>query len=200
MSSLGLALLVSASLGSTARATEVATLGGGCFWCLEAIYQELRGVEKIESGYSGGKVANPTYEQVSRSETGHAEVVNITFDPAEISFKDLLEVFFTIHDPTTRDRQGNDVGKQYRSVVFFHSQTQERLVEAVIAEFTKKKIWREPIVTEVAPFTAFYKAEAYHQQYYSKNPLQSYCAVVIAPKVAKFRKHFLSRLKRAEHK
>jgi peptide-methionine (S)-S-oxide reductase len=175
---------------------EVATLGGGCFWCLEAVYQELRGVEKVESGYSGGHVPNPTYEQVSTGTTGHAEVVQITFDPREISFRELLEVFFAIHDPTTPDRQGPDVGPQYRSVILYHSPEQEKVAREVITELEAERVYDAPIVTQVVPFEAFYPAEAYHRHYYQRHPQQPYCQVVIAPKLAKFRERFAEKLKR----
>jgi peptide-methionine (S)-S-oxide reductase len=175
--------------------TEVATLGGGCFWCLEAVYQELRGVEKVESGYSGGDVPNPTYRQVCSETTGHAEVVQVTFDPDEVSYKDILEVYFTIHDPTTLNRQGADVGTQYRSVIFYHTEDQKRTAEEVISDLETEGIWNSPIVTEVVPFDEFYVAEDYHQNYFSNNGFQPYCQVIIAPKVAKFRKQHLERLK-----
>jgi peptide-methionine (S)-S-oxide reductase len=174
---------------------EVATLGGGCFWCLEAVFDELRGVTDVVSGYSGGQVENPTYEQVCGGHTGHAEVVHVTFDPEEISFRDLLGVFFTIHDPTTLNRQGADVGTQYRSVIFYHSPEQQRVAEEVIRELEAERLWDGPIVTQVVPFTRFYPAEAYHQDYFARNPGQGYCQVVVGPKVAKFRKHFFDRLK-----
>jgi peptide-methionine (S)-S-oxide reductase len=177
------------------KTLEVATLGGGCFWCLEAVFEQLRGVEKVESGYSGGYVPNPTYRAVCRGDTGHAEVVQVTFDPAAISFRELLDVFFAIHDPTTLNRQGNDVGTQYRSVVFHHSPEQKATAEAVIAELTAAKAWPDPIVTEVVPFAGFTKAEDYHQHYYANNPGQPYCAVVVGPKVAKARKAFAAKLK-----
>jgi peptide-methionine (S)-S-oxide reductase len=175
--------------------TEVATLGGGCFWCLEAVYQELRGVEKVESGYSGGDVPNPTYRQVCSETTGHAEVVQVTFDPDEVSYRDILEVYFTIHDPTTLNRQGADVGTQYRSVIFYHTEEQKRVAEDVISDLETEGIWNSPIVTEVAPFDEFYVAEDYHQNYFRNNGFQPYCQVIIAPKVAKFRKQHLERLK-----
>ena len=175
--------------------TEVATLGGGCFWCLEAVYEELRGVEKVESGYSGGPVPNPTYRQVCTGTTGHAEVVQVTFDPEAVSFKEILEVFFTIHDPTTLNRQGADVGPQYRSAIIYHDEEQRRVAEEVISELEAEGIWDAPIVTEVTPFEAFYVAEDYHQGYYRDNEYQPYCQVVIAPKVAKFRKQYLEKLK-----
>jgi peptide-methionine (S)-S-oxide reductase len=174
---------------------EVATLGGGCFWCLEAVYDELRGVEKVESGYSGGEVPNPTYRQVCSETTGHAEVVQVTFDPDEISYRDVLEVYFTIHDPTTLNRQGADVGTQYRSVIFYHDEDQKRIAEEVISDLEIQGIWNAPIVTEVAPFDEFYVAEDYHQNYFRNNGFQPYCQVIIAPKVAKFRKEHLERLK-----
>ncbi len=173
---------------------QVATLGGGCFWCLEAVYQELRGIERVVSGYAGGYVASPTYEQVITKTTGHAEVVQLTFDPQVVSYREILEVFFTIHDPTTLNRQGNDVGPQYRSVIFHHDEEQKRTAEEIIAEFEAEKIWGDPIVTEVTPFEAFYQAEAYHQNYYRNNPMAGYCMFVIRPKVAKFRKKFLEKL------
>jgi len=175
--------------------SEVATLGGGCFWCLEAVYQELRGVEKVESGYSGGDVPNPTYRQVCSETTGHAEVVQVTFDPEEVAYRDILEVYFTIHDPTTLNRQGADVGTQYRSVIFYHTERQKRTAEEVISEIEAEGIWNSPIVTEVVPFDEFYVAEDYHQDYFRNNGYQPYCQVIIAPKVAKFRKQHLERLK-----
>ena len=175
--------------------TEVATLGGGCFWCLEAVYQELRGVEKVESGYSGGDVPDPTYRAVCSGTTGHAEVVQVTFDPEMISYKDILEVYFTIHDPTTLNRQGADVGTQYRSVVYYHDDEQRRVAEAVISDLEAEGIWKDPIVTEVTPMDEFYIAEDYHQNYFLNNGYQPYCQVIIAPKVAKFRKQHIERLK-----
>ncbi len=175
--------------------TEMATLGGGCFWCLEAAYDQLRGVTDVVSGYAGGHVAHPTYEQVCSKTTGHAEVVQITFDPAVISYRDLLRVFFTLHDPTTLNRQGNDVGPQYRSAIFTHSPEQRAAAEAIIAELTREGIWDRPIVTEVTDYTAFYPAEDYHQEYFARNPRQGYCQFIIAPKVAKFRKQYFDRLK-----
>lgn len=175
---------------------EVATLAGGCFWCLEAVYDQLRGVEDVVSGYSGGHVRNPSYHEVCTGATGHAEVVQVTFDPKVISFRELLEVFFTIHDPTTLNRQGADVGTQYRSAIFYHGPEQKATAGQVLREIEAAKIWPAPIVTEVTPFTAFYPAEDYHQEYFARNPDQGYCMVVIAPKVAKFRKQYLSRLKK----
>lgn len=175
---------------------EVATLGGGCFWCLEAVFEQLRGVTKVESGYAGGEEAAPTYRQVCSGTTGHAEVVQVTFDPAVLSFAELLDVFFASHDPTTRNRQGADVGTQYRSVIFTHSPAQRATAERWIAELNAAGVWDEPLVTELAPLTAFYRAEEYHQEYFRSNPGQPYCQVVVAPKVAKFRQQFADRLKR----
>jgi peptide-methionine (S)-S-oxide reductase len=174
---------------------SLATLGGGCFWCLEAVFEQLRGVCKVESGYAGGTESAPTYEQVCTGTTGHAEVVQVTFDPDALSFRDLLDVFFATHDPTTRNRQGWDVGTQYRSAIFYHTEEQKRVAEERIAELNAAKIWDAPIVTEVVPFRAFYKAEDYHQGYFRSNPGQSYCQAIVAPKVAKFRKQFTARLK-----
>jgi peptide-methionine (S)-S-oxide reductase len=175
---------------------EVATLAGGCFWCLEAVFDQLQGVEDVVSGYAGGHVPNPTYKHVCTGETGHAEVVQITFDPDVLSYRELLQVFFTIHDPTTLNRQGADVGTQYRSAIFTHSDEQERTAEAVIGEVNESGIWDEPVVTEVVPFETFYPAEEYHQEYFARNPNQPYCRIVVAPKVAKFRKQYLDRLKK----
>ena len=180
----------------TAHQTEVATLAGGCFWCLDSVFRDLNGVEKVESGYAGGQYPNPTYRDVCSGMTGHAEVVQVTFDPSVISFRDLLGVFFTIHDPTTKDRQGNDVGTQYRSVIFCETPEQRADAEAVIADLTAQKLWRDPIVTEIAPRAAFYPAENYHQDYFARNGAQPYCQIVVAPKVAKFRKAFADRLKK----
>lgn len=174
---------------------EVVTLGGGCFWCLEAVYDRLKGVEDVVSGYAGGYVPSPSYQQVCTGATGHAEVVQITFDPAIITFRDILDVFFTIHDPTTPNRQGADVGTQYRSAIFYHTDEQRAVAEQTIAELDAAGVWDAPIVTELAPLTAFYPAEDYHQEYYARNPNQGYCRMVIAPKVAKLRQHFLERLK-----
>ena len=178
------------------RDQELATLGGGCFWCLEAVYKDLKGVEAVVSGYAGGSVENPTYEQVCGGRTGHAEVVQITYDPKIVSFRDLLDVFFTIHDPTTKDRQGADIGPQYRSIILYHSPEQRADAERAIAEVKEKKIWSAPIVTEVVALEKFYPGEDYHQDYFEQNPRQRYCQIVIAPKVAKFRKEHLARLKR----
>lgn len=174
---------------------EVATLGGGCFWCLEPIFAQLKGVEDAVVGYAGGKTAAPTYEQVCTGLTGHAEVVQVTFEPAVISYREILEVFFSVHDPTTRNRQGADVGTQYRSIIFYHNDPQRQTAESLIAELNRKGIWQKPIVTEVVPFTVFYPAEEYHQEYFEKNPYAGYCQVVIQPKVGKFRKQFAERLK-----
>ena len=173
----------------------MATLAGGCFWCLEAVYEDLRGVRSVVSGYTGGHVPDPTYREVCDETTGHAEAVQITFDPREVSYRELLEVFFTIHDPTTRNRQGNDVGTQYRSAVFTHTPEQERTAREVVGELESAGIWGAPVVTEITPFEVFYPAEEYHQQYFRKNPNQPYCRVVVAPKVAKFRGKFLEKLK-----
>lgn len=175
--------------------TEIATLGGGCFWCLEAVYQELKGVQQVESGYAGGHVADPGYEDVCSGKTGHAEVVRITFDPAIVSYREILEIFFTIHDPTTINRQGNDCGTQYRSVIFYHSPEQQDTAKHVIAEMAN--VWDAPIVTELSPAPTYYKAEDYHQNYFRQNPLQGYCAFVVAPKVAKFRSIFADKAKEA---
>ncbi|MEK6683323.1 MAG: peptide-methionine (S)-S-oxide reductase MsrA [Nitrospirota bacterium] len=175
---------------------EITTLGGGCFWCLEAAFAELKGVERVESGYSGGPSPNPTYRQVCAGTTGHAEVVQVTFDPQGILFKEILEVLFAIHDPTSLNSQGADVGSQYRSAVFYHMPEQKTIADQVIKEINAAEIWDAPIVTEVAPFKAFYLAEDYHQEYYKNNPEQMYCQRVIAPKVAKFRKQFMAKLKK----
>ena len=175
--------------------TETITLGGGCFWCLEAVYDQLEGVLDVVSGYAGGHKPNPDYKSVCSGKTGHAEVVQVTFDPQVISFKEILEIFFTIHDPTTLNRQGADVGTQYRSGIFYHTEEQKAIAEQVIAEFEAEKIWPNPIVTEVTALDEFYPAEEYHQEYFQRNPYQGYCQVVIAPKVGKFRKKFAHRLK-----
>jgi peptide-methionine (S)-S-oxide reductase len=179
----------------TTNRTELATLGGGCFWCLEAVFLDLKGVERVVSGYAGGSVPNPSYEDVCTGRTGHAEVVQVTFDPAVLSYRDLLQVFFSIHDPTTLNRQGPDEGTQYRSAIFHHGPEQERVAREVIAELEGRGIWDSPIVTEVTAAPSFYPAEQYHQEYFRRNPGQGYCRVVIAPKVAKFRKEHLARLK-----
>jgi peptide-methionine (S)-S-oxide reductase len=175
---------------------EIATLGGGCFWCLDGIFRDLKGVEKVESGYAGGTTKNPSYRDVCSGMTGHAEVVQVTFDPSVISFRDILGVFFTIHDPTTLNRQGADVGTQYRSVILYHSESQRHAAEQAIGELTAGKVWDTAIVTQIEPFTVFYPAEQYHQDYFAQNPEQPYCQVVIAPKVSKFRKKYLDRLKK----
>jgi peptide-methionine (S)-S-oxide reductase len=182
------------SMGGSGK--EVATLAGGCFWCLEAVYDDLRGVEDVVSGYSGGSAPNPTYEQVCSGATGHAEVVQITFDPAEITFKDLLDVLFSIHDPTTLNQQGADVGTQYRSAIFYHTPEQKAAAEQTIKELSGARRWGNPIVTEITPFQAFYAAETYHQEYFERNPNQGYCRMIVAPKVAKFRKQHLARLRK----
>lgn len=175
---------------------ETATLGGGCFWCLEAVFEQVEGVESVVSGYAGGIVPNPSYEEVCAGTTGHAEVVQISFKPEEITFRETLEIFFAIHDPSTLNRQGNDIGTQYRSVIFYHSQEQEETARKLIAELDAQHLWPSPIVTQISPAPTFYRAEDYHQQYFRNHPGQGYCAYVVAPKVAKFRQHFLSRLKR----
>ena len=175
---------------------EIATLAGGCFWCLEAVFDDLEGVESVASGYMGGKVTDPSYEQVCAGNTGHAEVVQLEFDPAVVSFEDILKVFFVIHDPTTLNRQGNDAGTQYRSAIFYHSPEQKTTAERVIADITGARVYRDSIVTEVAPASTFYVAEGYHQEYFARNPYQPYCQAIVAPKVAKFRKHFTERLKK----
>jgi len=175
--------------------TEVATLAGGCFWCLEAVFEQLRGVTSVMSGYSGGHVPNPSYQAVCNGTTGHAEVTQVTFDPDQISFRDLLHVFFAIHDPTTLDRQGGDVGTQYRSAIFYHDDAQRRAAEAVIGELAAEHVFDDPIVTKVEPLKAFYPAEEYHREYYRRNPNQAYCRAVIAPKVAKLRSKYLEKLK-----
>ena len=175
---------------------EVATLGSGCFWCSEAVYSELIGVVKVEPGYAGGIVPDPTYEQVCTDRTGHAEVAQVTFDPGRLTFKELLEVFFSTHDPTSLNRQGADVGTQYRSVIFYHSSDQKQTAETMIRELTYQKVFKSPIVTQVVGLTKFYPAEDYHRDYYRRNPGQGYCQVVIAPKLSKFRAHFQAKLKK----
>ncbi len=181
---------------SPSPSPETAVLGGGCFWCLEAVFDELAGVRSVESGYAGGHTANPSYDDVCSGATGHAEVERVRFDPAELPFRDLLTVFFTIHDPTTPDRQGNDVGTQYRSVIFCQTPEQRATAESVIADLTAGGLWTNAIVTEIAGADPFYEAERHHQEYYARNAGQPYCALVVAPKVAKFRKYFTERLKR----
>jgi len=175
---------------------EVATFGGGCYWCIEAIFQRLEGVEKVESGFSGGQVKNPTYREVCTGATGHAEVIQITFDTTEISFEEILKVFFTMHDPTTLNQQGNDIGTQYRSAIFYHNEAQKKVSEEIIAALNQAKAYPSPIVTEVTPFDVFYKAEDYHQNYYNDNSGEGYCRYVIQPKIEKFEKVFKDRLKK----
>jgi peptide-methionine (S)-S-oxide reductase len=179
---------------------EVATLGGGCFWCMEAVFSELEGVAEVESGYSGGATAHPTYEQVSTGTTAHAEVVQVNFDPKAISYKEILEIFFDMHDPTTLNRQGSDVGTQYRSVIFYHNDEQKATAEQVIKEITEGKIWDAPIVTQIEPFKVFYKAEDYHKDYFKKHPRQPYCRLVVTPKIAKLREHYHKKLKMQDKK
>ena len=174
---------------------ETATLAAGCFWCVEAVFDDLKGVEDVVSGYSGGHTENPTYQEVCSETTGHAEVVQIRFDPEIISFSDILHIFFAVHDPTTLNRQGNDIGSSYRSAIFYHNETQKQVAEQTINRITDAEIWKNPIVTEVTEFTNFYPAENYHQEYFANNPNQPYCAAVVEPKVAKFRKMFLDKLK-----
>jgi peptide-methionine (S)-S-oxide reductase len=176
---------------------EVATLAGGCFWCLEAVYDDLAGVESVESGYMGGQSQAPTYEEVCGGDSVHAEVVRVTFDPAQISYRDILDVFFVIHDPTTLNRQGNDVGTQYRSAIFYHSPEQNKVAAEAIAHLQAEKVYDDPIVTEVTPASEFWMAERYHQEYFKNNPYQPYCMWVVAPKVQKFRKQFLAKAKKA---
>jgi peptide-methionine (S)-S-oxide reductase len=191
-------LLVALGGGGAAappRRTETATLGGGCFWCTEAFLERLKGVERVTAGYAGGSVVDPTYEQVCTGTTGHAECVQVVFDPDVITYRDLLRVFFDLHDPTTPDRQGADVGEQYRSVVFWRTPAQKAAAEGVIAELTARKVYRAPIVTQVVPFTAFYPAESHHQDYYDRNASAPYCSAVIGPKLAKLRKLYAGRLK-----
>ncbi len=180
---------------SQLNSKEVATLGGGCFWCLEAVYEQLQGIEQVVSGYAGGHVENPSYQEVCTGKTGHAEVVQLTYDPDTVSFREILQVFFTIHDPTTRNRQGADVGPQYRSIILYHDEEQKQIAKDVIDEFESEGVWENPIVTEVEPLEEFYRAEDYHQEYYRNNPGQPYCQAVIAPKVSKFRKKFTEKLK-----
>lgn len=178
---------------------QTATLAGGCFWCLEAVFDEVKGVHSVESGYAGGSKENPTYREVCSGMTGHAEVVQVKFDPNVVSYRDLLNVFFAIHDPTTLNRQGADAGTQYRSAIFYHNEDQKKTAEGLIKELNGQKIWDRPIVTEIAPLDKFYMAEDYHQEYFANNPYQPYCQAVVAPKVSKFRKHFLEMLKKPQH-
>lgn len=189
------AIIKGSGQAGISKSLEVATLAGGCFWCTEAMFDQLKGIIEVESGYSGGKIANPSYEDVCTGETGHAESIQITFDPTVVSYADLLRIFLTTHDPTTLNRQGADVGTQYRSAIFYHNPEQERVAREVIKEFEQSKIWKKPIVTEVLPYKKFYKAEDYHQEYYAKNSRQPYCRVVIEPKIAKLREHYRDRLK-----
>ncbi|MGZ8208927.1 MAG: peptide-methionine (S)-S-oxide reductase MsrA [Burkholderiales bacterium] len=182
--------------GNEGARREIASLAGGCFWCLEAVFDDVNGVESVESGYMGGQTPDPTYEQVCGGKTGHAEIVQVRFDPDVISYRETLQIFFAIHDPTTPDQQGNDVGTQYRSAVFFHSPEQKKIAEKAVAELTAAGLYRDPIVTEITAATPFYPAEDYHQEYFARNPYQPYCQHVVVPKVAKFRKHFLERLKK----
>jgi peptide-methionine (S)-S-oxide reductase len=181
--------------GTPGQKPEIATLGGGCFWCLEAVYEQLNGVLQVASGYTGGSVANPTYKQVCSGTTGHAEVVQVTFDPTTVSYKEILGIFFSIHDPTTLNRQGADIGTQYRSAVFYHSDEQKRNAEMLLKELDGAGIWDSPIVTEITPLTTFYPAEDYHQGYYRNHKYQPYCQAVITPKLTKFRKQYLAKLK-----
>jgi peptide-methionine (S)-S-oxide reductase len=174
---------------------ETATLAGGCFWCLEAVYMRVRGVQRVESGYAGGQTENPSYRAVCTGTTGHAEVVQIDFDPAEVSYRDLLDIFFGIHDPTTLNRQGGDVGTQYRSAIFYHNDAQKQEAERALAALSKEKVYDDPIVTEVTPLETFYPAEEYHREYFDRNPEQGYCQAVISPKVSKFRQKFIEKLK-----
>jgi peptide-methionine (S)-S-oxide reductase len=175
---------------------ETATLAGGCFWCIEAVFREVDGVENVISGYTGGTTVNPTYAQVCAGETGHAEAVQVTFHPAKISYREILEIFFSVHDPTTLNRQGSDTGTQYRSAIFYHNEQQKAIAEDLIGELNKTRLWKEPIVKQIAPLGKFYPAEDYHQEYFSRHPEQPYCQVVISPKVNKFRKQWAKKLKR----
>ncbi len=177
------------------KSLQTATLGGGCFWCLEAVYEQVEGVEEVVSGYAGGRRPHPTYEQVCTGTTGHAEVVQVRYDPEVISYRELLEIFFDIHDPTTLNRQGADVGTQYRSVIFYHDEEQQQIAQAMIDALEAESRWRDPIVTQVEPLPEFYRAEEYHQGYFRKNPHQGYCRMVVAPKVSKFRHRFVAKLK-----
>ncbi len=185
---------------SQAVSPEVATLAGGCFWCVEAVFREVTGVESLVPGYTGGTTINPTYQEVSTGDTGHAEAVQLTFDPARISYREILEIFFSIHEPTTLNRQGADIGTQYRSAIFYHDEQQRAIAEQVIADLNKARLWRKPIVTEVVPLDKFYPAEDYHREYFARHPEQAYCRMVILPKVSKFRKRWAKRLKEASPK
>jgi peptide-methionine (S)-S-oxide reductase len=179
----------------TSNTLKTVTLGGGCFWCLEAVYEQLNGVDQVISGYSGGHIPKPSYEQVTTGTTGHAEVVQINYDPKMITFREILEVFFSIHNPTTPNRQGADVGPQYRSIILYHDEHQRQIADRTIKELEDSEIWQDPIVTELKPFESFYQAEDYHQEYFRRNPKQAYCRVVISPKVTKFRQRFINKLK-----
>lgn len=183
-------------IGEQAGARETATLGGGCFWCTEAVFDGVQGVESVESGYSGGHLKNPTYEDICRGDTGHAEVIRVTFDPAVVAYRDILDIFFATHDPTTPNAQGNDISTQYRSVIFFHTPEQKATAEAAIRDLTAARTFGRPIVTEIASAPEFYEAEQYHQEYFERNPRQPYCQYVVSPKVAKFRRQFAARLKK----
>ena len=187
--------MTAASVDGTAAQHEVATLAGGCFWCLEAVFELVQGVERVDSGYTGGRVPDPTYEQICTGNTGHAEAVQLTFDPAVVSYRELLDIFFVFHDPTTLDRQGPDAGTQYRSAVFYHSPEQREAAEQAIADITSSGVWSDPVVTEVVPLAEYYLAEEYHREYFRRNPNSGYCQVIIAPKVAKLRKERLAALK-----
>lgn len=189
------AILIMSAIPSSSSSSRLATFGSGCFWCTQAVFQRLAGVEKVISGYSGGHIDHPTYEQVCTGTTGHAESIQITYDPSKISYDQLLEVFWKMHDPTTKNRQGNDVGPQYRSVIFYHDEEQKRLAESYKSKLESEHIWNHPIVTEIVPYTKFWPAEDYHQNYYEKHPTQGYCSLVITPKIDKFRKIFKDRLK-----
>ncbi len=178
-------------------ALEVATLAGGCFWCVEAVFREIDGVEKVVSGYTGGKSINPTYQRVCSGDTGHTEAVQISFKPSKISYKEILEIFFSVHDPTTPNRQGADVGTQYRSAIFYHNEEQKTIAEEIIKELNKASLWKKPIVTQIVALDKFYPAEHYHQEYFSRNPEQAYCQMVISPKVNKFRQQWTKRLKKS---
>jgi peptide-methionine (S)-S-oxide reductase len=181
---------------TSSASSEVATLAGGCFWCIEAVYQEIDGVESVVPGYTGGSSINPTYEQVSTGKSGHAEAVQVTFDPAKVSYREILEIFFSAHDPTTLNRQGADVGTQYRSAIFYHSDNQKTISQEVMKELNKARLWERPMVTQVAPISKFYPAEDYHRDYFKKHPEQAYCQAVISPKVNKLRRQWAKRLKR----
>jgi peptide-methionine (S)-S-oxide reductase len=178
-----------------ALSLEVATLAGGCFWCLEGVFREVDGVENVVSGYTGGTTVNPTYEQVCSGTTGHAETVQVTFNPSRLSYREILEIFFSVHDPTTLNRQGADVGTQYRSAIFYHNEQQKRVAEELTGELSKAQLWNKPIVTQIVPLGTFYPAEDYHQEYFSRHPEQAYCQMVIAPKISKLRKQWTKHLK-----